>query len=432
MAELKIMGGTKLSGTVRVGGRKNSAVAVIPAVLLARSESILENLPDIGDVGTYGEILTSLGARVERLSAHTLRIDPTPVDGGRPPQALVKKMRASYYLLGALLGRFGEAEVALPGGCDIGLRPIDQHIKGFRALGAEVAIEGGVVRVAAARLVGAPMYLDVASVGATINIMLAAVLARGTTVIENAAKEPHIVDLANYLNAMGGRVIGAGTDVIKIHGVERLEGASHAIIPDEIEAATYMMAAAACRGRVRIDNVVPKHLDPISAKLREAGVEVEENGDSLLVTGRGRPKAVNVKTLPYPGFPTDAQQPLTPVLALGDGTSTITESVWEGRFRHVDELRRMGTQIKVNGRTAVIEGVPALSGAAVRATDLRAGAALIVAGLAAEGVTTVSGIEHVERGYERVEDKLRQLGAELKRIDGDAGTLKQDGHEVAD
>lgn len=400
---------------MRASGRKNAAVAVIPAALLAEGPSVLENLPDIKDVHTYGEILEELGGAVRWLGKGRLEINPNSFSTYQAPYELVKRLRASYYLLGVLLARFGRAEVSLPGGCDIGLRPIDQHLKGFRALGAEAEISHGVVRLEARQLRGASVYLDVVSVGATINIMMAATLARGTTVIENAAKEPHVVDLANYLSAMGAQIRGAGTDVIKIRGVSRLKGAAHAIIPDEIEAATYMIAAAGTGGDVTVENVIPKHLDPITAKLREAGAEVEENGDCIRVRGTGRPKAVNIKTLPYPGFPTDAQQPMTALLSMASGTSLVTESIWERRFRHVDELKKMGSNIRVEGRTAIIEGVERLSGAPVTVTDLRGGAALVVAGLMAEGTTLVEGIERVDRGYESLEKKLAALGARVER-----------------
>ncbi len=421
MARLIIRGGKPLRGKVRVGGRKNSAVAVLPATLLADGPSTVENLPAIEDVRVYAEILTHLGCRVAGVPAPSgngaLVVDPRDFAFAEIPYALTKRLRASYYLLGVMLARCGHAEVPLPGGCDIGLRPIDQHLKGFRALGAEVTIEHGVVRASAPRLTGATVYLDVVSVGATINIMLAATLAEGTTIIENAAKEPHVVDLANYLNAAGARVQGAGTDVIRIRGVERLQGCTHAIIPDEIEAATYMIAGAATRGEVSVENVIPKHLDPVVAKLQEAGAEVEERGDVLSIRMDRRPRAVNVKTLPYPGFPTDVQQPITVLLSLAEGTSIVTESIWESRFKHVDELKRMGTNIRVEGRTAIIEGVDRLTGAPVRATDLRAGAALVIAALAAEGQTEISGIELVDRGYERATEKLIALGADVVRED---------------
>jgi len=326
-------------------------------------------------VKVYAEIMAHLGARVERLPGGHVSVSAAGARLRQPPQELAKKLRASYYLLGVMLARFGRAEVGLPGGCDIGLRPIDQHVKGLEALGARVVIEHGVIKAAAESLKAAVIYLDVVSVGATINIMLAATAAEGVTIIENAAKEPHVVDLANFLNAMGGRVVGAGTDVIKVHGGRELRGVEHSIIPDEIEAATYMMAGAGTRGDIIVENVIPKHLDPITAKLREMGAFVEENGDYIRVGARSRLKAANVKTLPYPGFPTDAQQQITPLLSVAEGTSIVTETVFENRFRHVDELKRMGTNIKVEGRTAIIEGVEALSGASVRASDLRAGAA---------------------------------------------------------
>jgi UDP-N-acetylglucosamine 1-carboxyvinyltransferase len=330
------------------------------------------------------------------------------------PYDLVRKLRASYYLMGVLLAKFGQAEVGLPGGCDIGPRPVDQHLKGFRALGADVSVEGGVVRLKAKKLVGSPVYLDFPSVGATINIMLAASRAEGTTVIENAAKEPHVVDLANFLNAMGARVQGAGTDVVRIRGVKELRGADHSVIPDDIEADTYMMAAAATGGDVTVKNVITKHLEPVSAKLREAGAIIEENGDYVRVLGPERPKALNVKTLPYPGFPTDAQQPLVAVLSRAEGVSVVQESIYDNRLGYVSELVKMGAKIKVEGKTAIVEGVPRLVGAPVKANDLRAGASLMIAGLSAEGVTEVYGLEIISRGYEMVDEKLRGLGAQVE------------------
>lgn len=416
MEKFVINGGRPLRGRVRIGGRKNAAVAVIPSALMGDGVSTLENIPDIRDVATYLDILEAMGAKVEWIDRHTLRIHPSGLDPSAVTYDLVKRMRASYYLLGALLARFGEAEVPLPGGCDIGQRPVDLHLKGFRALGADVVIEHGVVKLKARRLVGAPVYLDTVSVGATINIMLAATMAEGTTVIENAAKESHVVDVANYLNAMGARISGAGTDVIKVRGVSVLTGATHAIIPDEIEAATFMIAAVGSRGEVLLENVIPKHLEPVSAKLREMGAVIEENGESILVHGSGRPKACNVKTLPYPGFPTDTQQPMSVLMSVAEGTSMITETIWDGRFKHVDELKRMGANIRVEGRTAVIEGVERLSGAPVQASDLRAGAALVVAGILAEGRTEVSGLEHIDRGYEGIDEKFRALGADIQRV----------------
>jgi len=417
VAELVIVGDRPLGGRVRVSGRKNSAVAAIPAALLASGPCVIENLPAIADVRTYSEILRGMGVRVEQLDEGVISIDSSSLHSTTAQLQLAKQIRASYYLLGALVARFGEATVGLPGGCDIGQRPIDQHIKGLQALGAEVTVEHGEITVRAEGLHGAHIYLDVASVGATINVMLASVLAEGVTVIENAAKEPHIVDVANFLMAMGARVVGAGTDIIKVTGTQELRGADHAIIPDEIEAATFAIAAAATCGDVVIENVVPKHLDPIVAKLREAGGDIEENGDWIRVRGPRRPQAVNVKTLPYPGFPTDAQQPMTVLLSVAGGTSMVTDTIWENRFKHVEELQRMGTNIKVQGRTAIIEGVDRLFGTSVHASDLRAGAALITAGLVAEGRTVISGVEHVDRGYENIAGKLAGLGAEVSRPD---------------
>jgi UDP-N-acetylglucosamine 1-carboxyvinyltransferase len=421
LSKLIVTGGQRLAGRVRAGGRKNSALAILPATLLSDGPSVIENLPDIQDVQVYFDILRSLGVRVETRPANGGEaprgvIDPSGLEWRVPSDELAKRLRASYYLLGVLLARYGRAEVPFPGGCDIGSRPIDQHIKGFTALGAKVTVEHGVIKAEARRLVGAPVYLDVVSVGATINIMLAATRAEGTTVIENAAKEPHVVDLANYLNAAGAQVKGAGTDIIKITGVTGLKGVTHSLIPDEIEAATYMIAAAATCGDVIVENVIPKHLEAVSAKLEETGTTVEENGDALRVVGNGRPRPVTVKTLPYPGFPTDAQQQMTAFLSVASGTSIISETIFEGRFKHVDELKRMGTNITVEGRTAIVQGVEKLTGAAVRATDLRAGAALVIAGLMARGETEISEIEHIDRGYERAVEKLKSIGASLERV----------------
>lgn len=417
LAKLSIQGGHPLAGQVRVSGRKNSAVAVIPAALLADGPTRLDNIPHIGDVAAYVAILRAMGARVEEEAGGGLLIEAERLDARAVPYDRMTQMRASYYLLGVLLAREGEAEVPLPGGCDIGPRPIDQHIKGLRALGAEVDISHGIVRARALsrRLRGARIYLDVTSVGATINLMLAACRAEGTTVIENAAKEPHVVDLATLLNAMGGHVVGAGTDAIRIHGTQTLRGVEHAIIADEIEAATWLLAAATSGGDVTVQGVIPRHLEPIAAKLREAGMAVEEDGDAVRAASRGRLRAVSVKTLPYPGFPTDAQQPMTACLAAAEGNSVVTEGIFDGRFKHVEELKRMGARIRVEGRTAFIEGVPCLSGAPVQATDLRAGAALVVAALGAEGTTDVGGCEHVDRGYEDIEGKLRALGGQVRR-----------------
>jgi UDP-N-acetylglucosamine 1-carboxyvinyltransferase len=418
MSRMLIRGGKRLTGEVVIGGSKNSSVALIPATLLGEGTSTLECVPMINDVLVFSEILNNLGAIVS-LKDHTMTIAPNGFSSYIAPYDLVKKLRASYYLLGVLLAKFGRAEVGLPGGCDIGPRPIDQHLKGFRALGAEAKVEGGVVKLTARKLQGAPIYLDIPSVGATINIMLAACKAEGITTIENAAKEPHVVDLANFLNAMGAKIKGAGTDVVRIRGVKTLQGAPHSVIPDDMESATYMMTAVATGGDVKIRNVIPKHLEPVTAKLREAGAIVEENGDHIRVVAPQRPKPVNIKTLPYPGFPTDAHQPFGAVLARALGVSVIQEAMYDNRFRYISELVRMGANIKVEGRAAIIEGVPELVGAPVNATDLRAGASLIIAGLSAQGETEVSGMDIVHRGYEDIADKLKSLGADVtEELDG--------------
>jgi len=416
LSELIINGGRRLSGKVRIGGAKNAAVAIIPAALLGNGETVIENLPAISDVYVFADILKTLGA-VIRWEGSSLHIAPNGFAAYQAPYELVKRLRASYYLWGVLLAKFGRAEVALPGGDNIGLRLVDQHLKGFRALGAEVQQEHGLVILKARELVGAPIYLDVTSVGATVNIMLAATLAHGTTVIENAAKEPHIVDLANFLNSMGARIQGAGTDTIKIRGVKELHGTSYTIIPDSIEAATYLLAGVATGGSVKVENVIPKHLEPVCAKIREVGAEVIEGEDSLEVIAPVRPQAVNIKTLPYPGFPTDAQPPFAAVLTRAEGTSVIHETVHDSRFAYAKELVRMGANIRVDGRMAIVEGVASLSGTQVKATDLRAGASLIIAGLMAEGETRLSGMEHVDRGYERAAEKLRGLGADVRRVE---------------
>lgn len=416
MARLVIEGRRKLTGKVRIGGSKNSSVAIIPAALLGEGPSTLENVPAILDVKVFAQILKDLGALVS-LNKNTMTVSPNGFTSHIAPYDLVRKLRASYYLMGVLLAKFGKAEVGLPGGCDIGPRPIDQHLKGFRALGADASVEGGVVRLYASKLVGAPVYLDIPSVGATINIMLAACMAEGTTLIENAAKEPHVVDLANCLNSMGAKINGAGTDIIRIRGVKTLKGTCHSIIPDDIETATYMMAAVATGGDIEICGVITKHLEPVVAKLKEAGALIEQNGDFIKVVGPERPKPVNVKTLPYPGFPTDAQQPLTAVLTRARGVSVVQESMYDNRLGYVGELVKMGANIKVQGKTAVIEGAPRLVGSPVRATDLRAGASLVVAGLSAAGTTEIYGLEIIERGYESVVDKLKTLGACIERIE---------------
>lgn len=415
--KLIIKGNKKLHGEVCISGAKNSAVGIIPAAILSDSKCIIRNLADIDDVRYLKELLLQVGAKVSSSNSGELEIDSNSIKSHKVDFEIAKKMRASYYFLGAFLGKFKKAEVPFPGGCDIGIRPIDQHIKGFEALGAKIKVEHGVIKARATELVGAPIYLDVVSVGATINIMLAACKAKGITTIENAAKEPYIVDIANLLNAMGANIKGAGTDVIKIKGVEHLGGCEHAIIPDMMEAGTYMIAAAATQGDVLIKNVIPTHLESVSAKLREMGVEIEENEDSIRVRTSGRPKAVNIKTIPYPGFPTDLQQPMSVLLSIADGTGIITESIWEGRFKHVDELKRMGANIKVEGRVAIIEGINKLSGSPVYATDLRAGAAMVIAGLTAEGETEISNLRHIDRGYENLVDKLKSIGADITRVE---------------
>ncbi len=416
MEKLIIEGGHPLRGTVNISGFKNAAVAIIPAAILAGERCVIENLPDIKDVHILGEILQQLGAEVSFDSAKgAMEIDSSMLEDCVVPYEMAGKLRASYYFLGAAIGRFGKARVAYPGGCDIGARPIDQHIKGFEALGAKVKIEHGMISVEAQELVGAKIYLDVVSVGATINIMMAACRAKGTTIIQNAAKEPHIVDTANFLNFMGADIRGAGTDIIKIRGVDRLKGCTYSIIPDQIEAGTFMIFTAAAGGDVRINNIIPKHLESVIAKLEEIGVKIEENEDSLRVVRDGPLNAAHIKTLVYPGFPTDLQQPISALLTQARGTSIITETIYEGRFKHVDELKRMGAQIQTEGNVAIIRGVERLSGAPVFATDLRAGAALIVAGLMAEGITEIGNIHYIERGYENIETKLRSLGAKIKR-----------------
>lgn len=415
MEKIIIEGSHRLEGEVTISGAKNSALAILTAAILADSKCTIKNLPNIRDVVYLQDMLLQLGAKAE-ITKDVMTIDGSTVSKHKIDMDLAKKMRASYYFLGALLGKFKKAEVPFPGGCDIGVRPIDLHIKGLEALGAKIKISHGMIIAKATELVGAPIYLDVVSVGATINIMLAACMAKGVTTIENAAKEPYIVDTANFLNAMGASIKGAGTDVIKIKGVEKLHGCEHTIIPDQMEAGTFMAAAAATRGDVLIKNVIPTHLEAISAKLREMGVEIIESEDSLHVKCSGRTKAVNIKTLPYPGFPTDMQQPVSVLLAISDGIAIITESIFESRFKYLDELKRMGAKIKVEGRVAVIEGVNKLSGAPVFATDLRAGAAMVVAGLVAEGQTEISNIGHIDRGYEKLEEKLKNLGAKIHRI----------------
>ncbi|MDO5112608.1 MAG: UDP-N-acetylglucosamine 1-carboxyvinyltransferase [Clostridia bacterium] len=422
MAHYVINGGKRLEGVVTISGAKNAALAIIPATILAGESCLLENLPSIDDVRTLECILTRMGATVAFTPDGSMRVDPRGIRDYNVTFDMVRSLRASYYLLGALLGRYGYAKIALPGGCMIGQRPIDQHIKGMRALGATVTVENGMVTARADKLVGAEIYLDVVTVGATINIMLAAVGATGQTIINNAAKEPHVVDVANFLNMMGASVKGAGTDVIRVMGGRTLHGCSYAIIPDQIEAGTYMVLAAATGGDVVINNVIPTHLEAISAKLMEAGVKVIEGDDGreffMRVTAEQiRPRPVNIKTLPYPGFPTDLQQPMMALLSVADGNSYIVENIFEERYNHVPELRRMGANIEINGRMATIDGVPKLSAAPLYASDLRAGAALIVAALMAEGESQVHNIGFIDRGYEYLEQKLRAIGADIRRVE---------------
>jgi len=414
-----VRGGNTLHGEVTIGGAKNAAVAIIPAALLVDGVCRIDNIPQISDVTLFLKILQELGAEVKTINRHAVEINCSHIRNATVSYELARKLRASYYLIGALLSRFGSADVPPPGGCNLGNRPIDQHIKGFEALGAEVDVSGGLIHAKArnGRMQGAQVYLDMVSVGATMNTMLAATLAEGLTVIENAAKEPHIVDLANFLNSMGADIMGAGTDVIKIRGVERLGGGSYSIIPDQIEAGTYMACVASAGGEVLIKNVIPKHLECITAKLLEMGVEVEDLDDAVLVRKHGRCQRTNVKTMPYPGFPTDMQSQIGAALCIAEGTSLITEGVWDNRFRYIDELRRMGAQIQVDGKVAVIEGCDHLSGAKVSACDLRAGAALIIAGLAADGETEIDSIQHIERGYEGIVEKLVAIGADIRIVD---------------
>ncbi|CUO73607.1 UDP-N-acetylglucosamine 1-carboxyvinyltransferase [Clostridium paraputrificum] len=417
MEKLVINGGKSLRGSVEINGAKNAAVAILPAAIIANTgKCVIDNIPDIEDVHCLERILKSLGCTVNKLDNNTLEIDSTDVNNFDACTEDVRRMRASYYFIGSLLARFKQARVELPGGCPIGVRPIDQHIKGVEALGAEVVIEHGAVKVKADRLVGTNIFFDVVSVGATINVMIAATLAEGVTTLENVAKEPHVVDVANFLNTMGADIKGAGTDVIRIRGVKELSGCSYSVIPDQIEAGTFMISAAATRGDITIKNVIPKHLESITAKLIEMGVVVEEGDDSVRVTVDGELKGVNIKTTPYPGFPTDIQQPMSSLLSTVPGRSMINESIYENRHKHTDELKKMGANIKVEGRVALIDGVEKLTGAVVVATDLRAGAAMVVAGLMAEGETEITNIEHIDRGYPHIEEKFRSLGADIHRV----------------
>ena len=417
-----IGGGRRLDGTVTISGAKNAAVAIIPAAILAGEPCVLENLPEIADVVSLKNIMSRLGAKVDMTAGGCIRIDPTTIDTFDVTFPEVSSMRASYYLLGAMLGTYGEVELALPGGCVIGARPIDQHIKGMRALGANVYMDESrnVIRAQATKLKGAEVFFDVVSVGATINVMLAACRAEGQTVLQNVAKEPHVVDVANFLNMMGARIKGAGTDVIRIQGRKKLHGCAYSIIPDQIETGTYMIAAAATRGDVVIKNVIPPHMEAITAKLMESGAQVIEGDDGrdffIRVSMRERPRAVSLKTMVYPGFPTDLQQPMMAYLCTAQGTSVITENIFENRFNHVKELRKLGASISVSKRVAKVRGVETLRGNILHATDLRAGAALIVAGLSAGGTTDVYGIEYIDRGYEFLEQKLTAIGAEIHRV----------------
>ena len=416
MEQYIIKGGNPLVGEVEIGGAKNAALAILAAAIMTDETVSIDNLPDVNDINVLLEAISGIGAEVDRIDRHTVRINGSNIENFDIEYDYIKKIRASYYLLGALLGKYKRAEVALPGGCNIGSRPIDQHLKGFRALGAYVDIEHGKIIAEAERLIGKHIYFDVVSVGATINVMMAASMAEGLTILENVAKEPHVVDVANFLNSMGANIRGAGTDVIKIRGVSRLHKTDYSIIPDQIEAGTFMFAAAATRGDVTVMNVIPKHLEATIAKLVEIGCEVEEFDDAVRVVSKGDLHNTQVKTLPYPGFPTDMQPQIGVTLALCKGTSTITESIFENRFKYLSELARMGANVKVEGNAATIEGVDKFSGARVSAPDLRAGAALVIAGMAADGITIVDDIVYIQRGYERFEEKLRSLGAVIERV----------------
>ena len=417
MEQYIIKGGLPLVGEVEIGGAKNAALAIIAAAIMTDETVIIDNLPDVRDINVLLDAMQEIGASVIRVDRHTARINGGKIGAHSVDYEFIKKIRASYYLLGALLGKYKEASVPLPGGCNIGSRPIDQHIKGFEALGAEVVIEGGFIKAKAEHLHGAHIYLDMESVGATINIMMAASMADGNTVIENVAKEPHVVDVANFLNSMGANIKGAGTDVIRIKGVKNLHRTEYSIIPDQIEAGTFMFAAAATCGDVQVKNIIPKHMEGASAKLAEMGCIIEEYDDAIRVIGRKPLKPTRVKTAPYPGFPTDMQPQIAVTLALADGTSMVTESIFENRFKYVDELARMGANIKVEGNRAVVMGVEKYTGARVCAPDLRAGAALVIAGLAAEGITIVDDIHYIQRGYERFEEKMQGLSAKMERVD---------------
>ena len=417
-------GGTPLAGDVVISGAKNAALGILAAAIMTDESVIIENLPNVNDINVILDAMKEIGVVVERIADHTIKINGANIHKVVVNNAHIKKIRAGYYLLGALAGKYRHAEVALPGGCNIGSRPIDQHLKGFQTLGMETVVEHGLVKVDARRLEGGHVYLDMVSVGATINIMLAAVLAHGNTTIENAAKEPHVVDVANMLNSMGAKVRGAGTDTIRIRGVEQLHGTNYSIIPDQIEAGTFMFAAAITRGDVTVHNIIPQHMDAISAKLREMGCEIIEFDESIRVVGKNQLRSCNVKTLPYPGFPTDMQPQICVALCLAAGRGVVTESIFESRFKYVDELTKMGAHIKVESNVAVIDGVKRLTGAELNAPDLRAGAALVLAGLCAEGITTVDDIEYIMRGYEDFDRKLREIGAVIEIVDDEAEAKK--------
>ena len=424
MNQYIMKGGNPLVGDVVISGAKNAALGILAAAIMTDEDVIVENLPDVRDINVLLEAIEEIGASVERLERHRVRINASTIREVSVDDEYIRKIRASYYFIGALLGKYKSAEVPLPGGCNIGSRPIDQHLKGFRALGAKIEIERGAVVAHAIDLVGSHIYLDVVSVGATINIMMAAAMAEGQTIIENAAKEPHVVDVANFLNSMGANIKGAGTDIIRIRGVRRLHGTEYSIIPDQIEAGTFMCAAAITRGDITVKNVIPKHLEAITAKLVEIGCEVLEGDDEVRVVGKPRQHSTNIKTLPYPGFPTDMQPQMTVTLALAEGTSVITESIFENRFKYVDELTRMGGNIKVEGTVAIIEGVRGFTGAQVESPDLRAGAALVLAGLSASGYTVVDEIGYIQRGYECFEEKLQSLGAVIQVVDSEKEAQK--------
>ena len=424
MEQYIMKGGNPLVGEVTISGAKNAALGILAAAIMTDDDVVIDNLPDVSDINALLEAISHLGAKVEHIDRHTVKIDAENIHAVTVEDEHMRKIRASYYFIGALLGKYKSAEVPLPGGCTIGSRPIDQHLKGFRALGSDVKIVRGAVVAHAIDLVASHIYLDVVSVGATINIMMAATMAEGETILENVAKEPHVVDVANFLNSMGANIKGAGTDVIRIKGVRRLHGTNYSIIPDQIEAGTFMCAAAITRGDITVKNVIPKHLEAISAKLTEMGCEVVEFDEEIRVVGKPRQCHMNFKTLPYPGFPTDMQPQMTVALALADGTSVVTESIFENRFKYVDELSRMGANIKVEGSVAIVDGVGSFTGAQVVAPDLRAGAALVLAGLAADGYTTVDEIGYVERGYENFEEKLRSLGAVIERVDSEKEAQK--------